>query len=203
MVNGKLRKLVLNRVPPEKAAFFVTTMTWILLNFLNCEGKFFMKNESMADKAYLELRRKILTNQVRPNARLKEELWAQKLQLSRMSVREALNRLLGEGLVINGEKGGYFLRSMNESDIHQLRELRELLEIGAFKLLCNKIKKPQITSLEKLCDAFRNMAIEGYVAGACEADIKFHESLIEFTGNEKLISAYQASHIPQRLPEQS
>lgn len=155
-----------------------------------------MKSDSMADKAYTELRKKILTNQLPKNTRFKEEQWAVKLQVSRMSIREALNRLLGEGLVSNGEKGGYFLNAATETDILQLRELRELLEIGAFKLLCNKITKVQLKALEKICDDFKAMANEGYVAGACEADIKFHETLLEFTGNQKLFAAYASSHIP-------
>ncbi|MEO6650316.1 MAG: GntR family transcriptional regulator [Chitinophagaceae bacterium] len=150
----------------------------------------------MANKAYTELRKKILTNQLPAGTRFKEEIWARKLQVSRMSVREALNRLLGEGLVITGEKGGYFLDSITETDIHQLRELRELLEIGAFKLLSNKITNEQIIRLTKICDDFKAMANEGYVAGACEADMKFHETLIEFTGNQKLVSTYASSHIP-------
>lgn len=150
----------------------------------------------MADKAYTELRKKILTNQLPASTRFKEDNWARKLQVSRMSVREALNRLLGEGLVITREKGGYFLDPITETDIHQLRELRELMEIGAFKLLSNKITKQQVVRLTKICDDFKLMATEGYVEGACEADMKFHETLIEFTGNQKLVSTYASSHIP-------
>ncbi len=150
----------------------------------------------MADKAYTELRKKILTNQLPAGTRFKEESWASKLQVSRMSVREALNRLLGEGLVVTGEMGGYFLDSITGTDIHQLRELRELMEIGAFKLLSNKITKKQIVRLTKICDDFKTMANEGYVAGTCEADMKFHETLVTYAGNSKLLKVYLSSHIP-------
>ncbi len=47
-----------------------------------------------------------------------------------MAVREALTRLLGENLVVFGEKGGYFVKSMTPNDIKEIRELRELLELG-------------------------------------------------------------------------
>ena len=40
------------------------------------------------------------------------------------------------------------------------------------------------------------MVEQGYYAGACEADLKFHEALLECSGNEKLISTYINSHIP-------
>jgi DNA-binding GntR family transcriptional regulator len=66
-----------------------------------------MKVDSLASKAFLEIRKKILSNQLPPNTRLKEDEWAKKVGVSRMAVREALTRLLGEDLVVLGEKGGY------------------------------------------------------------------------------------------------
>ncbi len=155
-----------------------------------------MKTDSLSAKVYTEVRRKILANQLLPGTRLKEEDWAKKSDVSRMAVREALTRLLGEKLVIVGEKGGYFVKSLTETDVHQVRELREILELGALRLAYKKITKQQIASLEKICDDFTGMVKQGYFNGACEADIKFHETLMETSGNEKLVEAYQASHIP-------
>jgi DNA-binding GntR family transcriptional regulator len=155
-----------------------------------------MKSASLANKVYLELRRKILTNQLEPGTRLKEDTWAKKSAVSRMAVREALTRLLGEKLVTVGEKGGYFIKPMTASDVHQIRELREILELGAIRLGYKKISKEQITKLEKICEDFTAMAKQGYFSGACEADIKFHETIMECSGNQKLIESYQSSHIP-------
>lgn len=68
-----------------------------------------MKEDSFANKAYMELRRKILSSQIMPNIRLKEDAWAKKIEVGRMAVREAMTRLLGEGLLQLGEKGGIIL----------------------------------------------------------------------------------------------
>jgi DNA-binding GntR family transcriptional regulator len=155
-----------------------------------------MKSDSLASKVYSEIRRKILTSQLQPGVRLKEDAWAKKSAVSRMAVREALTRLLGEKLVVVGEKGGYFVKMMTHVDIHQIRELREILELGALRLSFKKITKEEIALLEKICDDFSAMAKEGYFSGACEADIKFHETLMSCSGNQKLAEAYQASHIP-------
>ncbi|MFO7256847.1 MAG: GntR family transcriptional regulator [Bacteroidota bacterium] len=155
-----------------------------------------MKSESLAHKAYTELRRKILSAQIPPKTRLKEDFWAKKLSVSRMAIRETLTRLLGENLVTLGPKGGYFVNSLTAEDIVQIRELREILEIGALRLACEKITKEQIARLEKICKDFSTMVEQGYYAGACEADLRFHETLIECTGNEKLLRTYTNSHIP-------
>ena len=161
-----------------------------------------MKNDSLAHKAYTEIRRKILSAQISPKTRLKEDFWARKLSVSRMAIRETLTRLLGEQLVTLGPKGGYFVNSLTSEDIGQIRELREILELGALRLAHEKITRDQIGRLEKICKDFTAMVEQGYYAGACEADLKFHETLMECSGNNKLVQTYINSHIPlfhQRL----
>ena len=155
-----------------------------------------MKNESLAFKAYTEIRKKILSAQISPNTRLKEDFWAKKLSVSRMAIRETLTRLLGEQLVSLGPKGGYYVNSLTAEDIVQVRELREILELGALRLAYDKMTKEQIGRLEKICKDFTAMVDQGYFAGACEADLKFHETLMEYAGNEKLLQTYINSHIP-------
>jgi DNA-binding GntR family transcriptional regulator len=155
-----------------------------------------MRSDSLALKAYNDIRKKIVSQQLAPNTRLKEDEWALKVQVSRMAIREALNRLLGEGLLKVGEKGGYFVKPMRVEDVKQIRELREILEIGAIRLTYKKITAEEIQRLEKICDNFSMMAAEGYTSGACEADIKFHETLMECAHNNKLLQIYMTSHIP-------
>ena len=155
-----------------------------------------MKIDSLANKVYTQLRRKILSNQIPVNTRLKEDEWAKRIEVSRMAVREALTRLLGEGLVILGEKGGYYVKPMTPDDVHELRELREVLELGALRLAIRKLDTQQFEVLDKICDDFSNMVSNKYYHGALEADMKFHETLVELGGNKNLLQTYLMSHIP-------
>lgn len=155
-----------------------------------------MKEDSLASKVYTEIRRKILANQLVGGARLTESSWANTLQVSRVAVREALMRLSGENLVEFGEKGGCFVKSITPDDIRDIRELREILEIGALKLLFQRINKEIIEELELVCEDFSSMIERGYYSGACEADVRFHETIIKSAGNERLINAYKNSNIP-------
>ena len=163
-----------------------------------------MKIDSLASRAFLEIRKKILSNQLQPNTRLKEDEWAKKIRVSRIAIREALTRLLGEDLVVLGEKGGYYVKPLLPGDVHDTRELREILEIGALRLAYRKMSSAQLLSLEKICDHFTSMVQNGYFNGALEADMKFHETIVEYSGNEKLMRIYRSSHIPlfhQKLGE--
>lgn len=155
-----------------------------------------MKEDSLSNRAYTELRSKILSSQLTSGTRLKEDEWAKKLEVNRMAIREALTRLLGEQLIEQGEKGGFFVKSITIGDSRQIRELREILEIGALKLSIQKNNASYIAELEHICEDFTSMVERGYLGGACEADIKFHEVLIESSENQKLIHLYQASNIP-------
>ena len=105
-----------------------------------------MKVDSLALKAYNEIRKKILSQQLAANTRLKEDEWAGKIEVSRMAIREALNRLLGEGMLIVGDKGGYFVKPITIADVNQIRELREILEIGALKIAASETSRADGTT---------------------------------------------------------
>ena len=155
-----------------------------------------MKPNSLSHTVYLEIRKKILSHQIPSGTRLIEGDWAKKLKVSRTAVREALTRLLGEHLVVMGERGGYYIKSITADNVREIREIREILEVGALRLAIEKMTDEEVEILAKICDDFTNMVKGGYLNGALEADMKFHESILLFTRNNKLMEAYHSSNIP-------
>jgi DNA-binding GntR family transcriptional regulator len=155
-----------------------------------------MKEDSLANKVYIELRRKILTNQLLSGMRLKEGYWAEKMGVNRIAVREALTRLLGENLVEFGPKGGHFVKTLTAEEVKEIREIREILELGALKLLFKIKNEERLRLLEEICDDFSNMVQKSYFDGALEADVRFHETIIDLSENQKLKDLYQVSNIP-------
>src|SRR5690606_5958415 len=138
----------------------------------------------------------ILSNQLLSGMRLKEDFWAKKMGVNRMAVREALTRLMGEKLVVFGPKGGHFVKTLTVEEVKEIREIREILELGALRLVFKKKTKEDIAILGEICEDFTNMVQRGYFDGACEADVRFHETLINFSRNQKLMELYQVSNIP-------
>lgn len=155
-----------------------------------------MKENSLANYVYEDIRKKILSNQLTGGIRLVENAWAKKLDVSRVAVREALIRLSGEGLVEFGEKGGCFVHVITAKDVKEIKELRQVLELGALGLLFKNKDKKVVKELQQVCDDFSNMVERGYHSGACEADVKFHEILISGSKNERLLHLYVNSNIP-------
>jgi DNA-binding GntR family transcriptional regulator len=155
-----------------------------------------MSESTQSEQAYAELRRRILILEIRPDERLKEEEWADKLGCGRLAVREALTRLHGEALVKRGAKGGFFVSTMTPSDVREIREVREILEVSALRLAQNRITSEELHELETACDDFAYMVKKGYHTGACEADRRFHHLIVASSGNSKLLRAYEHCHIP-------
>jgi len=155
-----------------------------------------MASRTQSEQIYKELRRRILILEIRPEERLKEVEWAKKLKVGRLAVREALTRLHGEALVVRGQKGGFFAATMSEADVHEIREIREVLEVAALRLAASRISKAEISELEAACNDFAFLISKGYHTGACEADLRFHRLLVAASGNTRLQRAYDHCHIP-------
>src|SRR5215469_4815240 len=113
-----------------------------------------LEEGTQAKLAYRELSHRIAIQDIAPNQRIKEQLWSQKLKLNRAANREGLTRLLGEGVVRRGEHGGFFVTEMSEKEIHEVRDVREILESAAFALACDRASQSQIREIENTCDDF-------------------------------------------------
>lgn len=155
-----------------------------------------MAERTQAEEAYKELSRRILVQEIAPNERIKEERWATQLNVSRAAIRESLTRLFGEGLVRSGEKGGFFASELSDEEIHEVREVRQILETAAFTLACERATPPQMNEIKETVDDFANFVKKNYLASAHEADLRFHQLLIAAAGNKRLAQLYQRSHTP-------
>lgn len=84
-----------------------------------------------SDHAFHELKRRLLLGEFALNVRLGEERLGDLLGVSRTPIREALVRLLGEGLVRRGTDGGYEPIAPDVSVVRSLYEVRSGLELLA------------------------------------------------------------------------
>lgn len=155
-----------------------------------------VSKQTQPEAAYDELSHRILTYEIAPNDRIVEQFWAEKLNVSRFAIRESLTRLLGEGLVSQGERGGFFVTELSDEEIHEIREVREMIETTAIRLACERATPAQIQGLAETCDDFTNFVKKNYLTVAHEADLRFHKFLVAASGNQRLVQLYARSHIP-------
>jgi len=148
------------------------------------------------DVAYAELRRLILLQQVAGGAKLREPDWSERLGVNRMALREAFARLEAEGLIERGPKVGYVVPTLTDDDIREVLEARLCLESGAIDLVVHRDPMPALDPLAAAVEQLERLVDAGYLLGVTEADRRFHETLIELTGNPRLAGLYQRAPLP-------
>src|SRR5262249_41763940 len=82
------------------------------------------------NRAYRVLREKAVCFQFKPGERLNEVEVARDLGMSRAPVREAMNRLVTEGLLTVVPNQGFYCRKLSASEITGLYSVRADLEVG-------------------------------------------------------------------------
>ncbi|MEM1049261.1 MAG: GntR family transcriptional regulator [Pseudomonadota bacterium] len=143
---------------------------------------------SRTQDAYHSLRRLILDNELPPGRRMFEQEVADFLHMSRTPVREALIRLAEEGLVDVRPRHGMTVLPISPADMNEIYDVLTSLEGGAAELLAETgISGPDLSRLRACVDAMDSaLAAEDRRAWAL-ADDTFHRTLVELTGNRRLI----------------
>lgn len=152
--------------------------------------------DSLADQVVTILKRFILAERLEPGARLPAERHlANTLNVSRTVLREALSRLLGEGVLVrrsprilqvapyDAEALAASLLSSDERTTHflDLMEMRYILEIGSLPLIVARVTPESLAEIERWADEYERLARSG--GPAKRADIQFHVALLRSLGN--------------------
>jgi len=141
---------------------------------------------------YSHLRAGILDNTYRPGSPLPEEAMAEKLNVSRVPVREALRRLSAEGLVIIKPRQGATVTELTAKQFLDAYQVREALEVLAVRLAVPKLTADDLAELDALHEAMQSAAITGNSNDFFAANAEFHGFLVDKSDNGDLKSIYES-----------
>jgi GntR family transcriptional regulator, carbon starvation induced regulator len=85
----------------------------------------------LSEQAYAKLRADIIEGVIQPDEKLKIDTLQQRYSFSNTPLREALNRLAGERLVVADERRGFRAAPVSLQDFRDLTEYRLVIELGA------------------------------------------------------------------------
>lgn len=146
---------------------------------------------SLRERVYLALRDELMTGRISPFDRLAEERIAERYEVSRTPVREALARLQSDGLVEKRE-GGLYLYLPSFHELSGLYELRVTLELRGIERAIAEVTihhdRPRLEAELDRWYAFREdrpVPDAGFVAH----DEQFHTTLVDTSGNPALTQA--------------
>lgn len=144
-----------------------------------------------ARRAYARIKADIHSGALPPGERLKEELLAERIGVSRTPVREALRRLGTEGLVDFEPNQGAVVAAWSLRDIEEIFDLRAVLESHGMRLSATRIADSAIDELESLADGMERAVAGGRGADAVERisrlNDRFHKIILEAAGNRRLV----------------
>ncbi len=139
----------------------------------------------LGDQVYLDILQRIQRGSITAGTKVRDSSIAAELGVSRTPVREALQRLAREGLLIADVGRGFHLPPL---DSGELRDVGAIL-IALEPLALDQVPEPGPTTLTRLGDIVRRLEqTRGDIAGCIELDDEFHRVLLQDGPNRRLLS---------------
>ncbi len=131
------------------------------------------------------LREGILDGTFPPRTQLSEVALSQQLSVSRGPIREAMQRLLQEGLLRGERNRGVFVVDLGESDVRDIYLARSAVERTAAALVVNAGTDEDFGVLQSMVDQLA-AAVDSNWVEMTKLDLQFHLALVAAAGSVRL-----------------
>lgn len=146
---------------------------------------------SLSDEVVVRLRDAIVNGKIAPGDRLREEILATSMGVSRGPVREAIQKLEREGLVIVHPNRGATVARLSREDLDEVYSLRRSLERLAVREAVKKASQEHLDEMSGIVDEMIASSAETITGPlAADLDTRFHQTLVESTGHTRLIRCW-------------
>ena len=151
---------------------------------------------NLSEIAYEEIKEMILSGELPQGERIVLERMSERLNLSITPIREALNKLAQDDLILVTPRSSYEVISLDTEDINDILDLREMLETFALRTAGDNLTNFPVDSFRELLHKINS---SGSYKKFVEADIKFHETIVATSKNDRLGRLYSYIRNPERL----
>lgn len=142
---------------------------------------------SLAERAYRDIRDRLVMLDIRPGAPINDDLLARALGAGRTPVREALKRLEYERLVVAFPRRGTFATEVNITDLAHISEVRQQLEPSAAASAARRATAADRSRLAEVLGELEQPARTDRPSDALmRLDMRVHRSIYATTHNPYL-----------------
>jgi GntR family transcriptional regulator of vanillate catabolism len=142
-------------------------------------------HDTLDSTVYLRLKEMIINKELKPGQLIVQNQLTQVLGVSRTPLRKALGELEKEGLLLRSPKGWY-AKDFSLNDMISIFEIRAVLEGLACRLAAPKLSNADLAYMETLFQEAYEENKEQQAEAYYNADKKFHNMILEATGDETL-----------------
>ena len=140
---------------------------------------------SSSQRAYTDLREQLLRSRFRPDQKINEVVLAGEMNISRTPLREALNRLVAEGLLVDRGRG-FSVPGLEPHVAFDLFEARLEIECITVRMACERAKDTDLDALSEFLDESMAESPDASVDRLIELDLRFHDTIAALAGNKVL-----------------
>ncbi len=149
-----------------------------------------IKTANISKHAYGAIEEAIVRCDFKPGALLSDRQLSQALGVSRTPVRDALQALEASGLVKRRGRIGWMVAGFDQRDVHELYELRRVLEPLGLKRLSITWEAVTIEELAGFFNDFPGRLSREHYDDYMERDHDFHKRIVEWSGNMRVVQFY-------------
>lgn len=150
--------------------------------------------ESKQEHVYNKLKKDILDGKFPPGSSMVERKLCDIYNVSRSPIRNALQRLVRDGLVAFIPGKGMIVPEITIEDIFEIYDMMELFQIYAIRRSAGKMNKVSLNTLENILLNIRTSLDQENIPGAIQWDVKFHEFLVTLSGSARLKQFHDQIH---------
>ncbi len=145
----------------------------------------------VAERAYVELRDRIVTLHIAPGTVLREDELMRELGIGRTPLREAVKRLALENLLTVQPRRGTFVTGVEATDIVNITEVRAELEAYAAELAALRMSDEAVELAESLLEEVRELRRPDDQDWLMHFDERIHRFIWEAAGNPYLLDTLE------------
>ncbi|WP_233437731.1 GntR family transcriptional regulator [Agromyces laixinhei] len=148
------------------------------------------------------MRERIIDGSFRPGEQIRESVLVDQLQVSRGPVREALQRLSQEGLLVSHRNRGVFVLDLSVTDVAEIYAAREAIELAAARGIL--AQEPSAVAavarpLKKIIGRMVPLVEASDWRRLAELDLGFHLTFVKGAKNSRLSRIYSTLAAESRI----
>ncbi|CAG2152415.1 phosphonate utilization associated transcriptional regulator [Cupriavidus numazuensis] len=150
-----------------------------------------LQSQSLTTLVQRELETRIMSGGLVPGAKLNEIEVAGQLNVSRGPVREAFRALEQAGLLRMEKNRGVFVRAISLQEADEIYELRAVLDEHVGRALAARATPEGVRELRAFVEGLAQASADRDVDAYTRLNLRFHDRMVELTGNGKLVDTYR------------